>query len=68
MALNQSDLDKIDAAIANTNEEVHQADRMVRKRTIQEEILARNIVAGEIAKTSGVKIVRHLRVVSDQGW
>lgn len=68
MALTQADLDKIDAAIANPNEETRHGDKMTRKRSIQDEILARNLVAGQVASAGGQKIVRQLRVVSDQGW
>ena len=68
MALTQVDLDRIDAAIANPTEETRQADRMTRKRPIQDEILARNLAAGQVAQAGGQKINRQLRIISDSGW
>ena len=68
MALTQADLDKIDAAIANPTEEVRQADRMSRKRPIKDELLARNLAAGQVAQTSGQPITRQLRIISNSGW
>lgn len=68
MALTQADLDRIDAAIANPTEETRHADRMSRKRPIQDELLARNLAAAQVAQTSGQKVTRQLRIISDSGW
>lgn len=68
MALSQNDLDKIDAAIANTTEETRHGDKMTRKRPIKDELLARNLVAGQVAQAGGQKINRQLRIISNSGW
>ncbi len=52
MALTQTDLDNLDAAIATSELEVEIAGRRVKYRTTHELLLARNHVAGVLVASS----------------
>lgn len=64
----QADVDAIDAAIANPNARVRQADREVQSRPIDELLKARAVEANSVAAATGRTVTRQLRVRSSDGW
>lgn len=68
MPYQQSDLDKINAALANPTEEVRHGDKSMKSRSVQELLAAKNDIANSIAKTTGQTPTRQLRIISNSGW
>ncbi len=68
MALSQSDLDNIDAAIASGKLSVRFGDRQVTYQTVDDLLKARNHIAEELATASNKPIRRQLRIVTTSGW
>jgi hypothetical protein len=68
MPYQQSDLDKLNAEIANPKEEVRHGDKSMRSRSVKELLAAKNDIANSLAKTTGQTPTRQLRIISDRGW
>ena len=69
MAWTQTDLDAIEAAIASGELNVQYSDKAVRYRSIEELLLARDIIKQAIAAASGSTVApRQSRVVTKKGW
>lgn len=64
----QSDLDAIDAAIANPNARVRYENREIDSRSIDDLLKARALEANSVANATGKTIIRQLRVRSCDGW
>ena len=64
----QSDLDVIDAAIAQGVQECRFSDRTVIYRSVSELLKAREIIAGSLADSTGTVRNRQTRLWSESGW
>lgn len=62
MAITQSDIDRINAAIAKGEHIVRFADRMVEYRSVDELIKARNAMAAELTKTQNPRRSKIVRI------
>lgn len=62
MAITQSDIDKINQAIAKGEHIVRFADRMVEYRSVDELIKARNAMTAELAKAQNPRRSRTVRI------